>query len=469
MSQRLVRCREGHVYDADAATACPVCGDASTRSNADVAQPDLPTVSAKPPYAVVAIGSVAVMSLIAGAIWLRAGPETARSKIEGYVTAEPHRASQSEQSKPVPPAIANTAEAPGRQADATLPGGASASTESTPPAARQLAVAEKPAEAARPAPPTNIGGPVVVDRELEAAGAAVKSGPLGQPAVYEKYPPDRLARIQQELALSDLVVDAAVTAAATRAIKQSSSREKIALLEALAARGSTSAMVAVANAYFGNAGVPADVERGIRYIEDAAEAGFGPARLTLARMLLAGEIVKPDKPRAILLLIAATRGSTEGAGPLLSGLGIDPDKLGTTSRQVMSWAVEGDRRTVEAARELMTAKISGGSFALAFFGALRSQDPKLKKDVLALARDSVKLGEVGGFHLLSVLSEDGKLAPKNPTEALIWSNLYRQLCPQCTARPERIADLERRADKARLADFNREVESLAISGLRPHQ
>lgn len=464
MSSRLVRCREGHVYDAATATACPVCGapiatpppgdsDRGTGATEDSrAKP-------QPPYALLALVVVTACAVLAGMIWLRQAP--AKPPSASDTGGEAHKPPVALQSKPEPGRIAAPADAPDvKEALSTPkpPDSAAASTSQPKPASDQQATAT--------AKPTDMGGPIVFDPKLEAAGAQEKPGPLGKPRPsQDSYPPQALARIQKQLGLSDLVVDAAVMASAAVTMKQAPTRQKAALIEALAARGSASAMVTLSNAYFNRSGIRPDMERGMRHLEVAAAAGFGPARLSLARILLSGEIVERDEPRAILLLIAATRGSVEGAAAMLSSLGINPETLGVTSRQVIKWAVEGDRRTVDAARELMTAKIAGGSFALAYFGAMRSRDANLKKEVLALAKDAVQLSEVGAFHLMSVINEEGKLVPTNLNEALIWADLYHRLCPQCTARPQRLAELERRSDKERLAEFEREIERLATSGL----
>lgn len=428
MVGRLIRCTQGHVFDAASHNACPVCGEQWETQPAPPKPPSpdpRPVISPKllasliAALAIVVVGATALKLLPSG---VPSGQNVSADLRDKNTTAEPvvrEAVSPSSNSGPAPAAS--------RRQEAGL--GISVPSSANPDSRSGNASAGG-SPSSTPAP--SVSKDAFLDFRVDPQDTykrSEKGKPLddsGLPAL--DYPDAKILRLQGRLQLSDLLIDTLVQFSATDSMKAKPAPRAVAILTKLSERKIVAASVELANAYFGGRGVAQNDAIALSYLRSAAEAGVGSARLTLARILSEGRIVLPDSARARELATLAARDGIAGAGPFARELGLDPSTFGPIGPELNKMATEGDKRVVALASSFIKDKLASGYMALSLYGAKFSADPDLKRDVPDLARKAATLGISNGLQILAFLYRDGALVSQNNYEAYLWYSLAHRFC-----------------------------------------
>lgn len=460
MSEHLIRCRQGHIYDAGAHATCPTCGEGAEDAESQAATDGLTggggsfgakgwSTSAKP-LAAGAVGAAVIVAALL--VWTMAGKQPAPLP----VPTPAHEPAPIEKEKS---ALRET-EKPGTEAKPDITrtnevssGRAAAQTDATTAADRSsdrgtASAGQNPSiDASRDAKSAN-------GRSTSAA-ASIKEGPFpGQvpkatdaalealPAVT--FPTPSMIQAQKALGISDQVLDAHAAFTLGDSLAKAPSRELAARLRRLADRGSVYAKVLLADAFLEGRGVERNDGLGMRYLREAADEGQGLARLNLAKIYLQGRLVMADREKALSLASLATREGVSGAAVVVRELGVDPASLGPIGPELNRLAMAGDPRVVGLANAFIKDKIGSGYLALSWYAAQHSKDPTLRREAAGLASKAANLLISNAFQVLDLLYEDGKLVKRNPAEAYLWLKLANKFCGQST---NLCGDQERRLQK----------------------
>lgn len=387
MSERLIRCRQGHFFDA-AALACPICGATALETNSGnngtstggggIYDPS-PSTSR-----LLLLGGGAALALVVAA--------------GAWSFFKPHP-------KPVPIVIDDKTKAKGE----TKTDGGSSTSDTTPKPTDATDVQTKPPEPANTlkAPSTEP----TVSTPNAPSGAAIN-----------------FKEISGLLGVSDLVVDMTAFFALKAKGGKQPSPAIISALDGLSKRGIGPASAELGIDYLYGIGVPQNDGTAIAYLRTGAEQRQPAARFMLGQIYLDGKLITADPAKGSELLTLAAREGFQPAVDLAQKSKIDSSRFGMTASQLIQMAVSGNRQTVDAANRLINEGLAAGYAALAYYAVMYSKDETLLKQAATLAANGARAGLDTGFGALAAIYANPKIATPNLTETAMWLALSARVC-----------------------------------------
>lgn len=401
MSERLIRCRQGHFFDA-AAQACPICGataleaNSGNNSSGTVGGGGGVTDPSPSSSRLLLLGGGAALALVVA--------------VGAWSFFKPHP-------KPVPIVIDDDTKAKG---ETTTDGGTSTSD-----------TAPKPND------------PVTLDGSSTKDGATDVQTKPPEPANTQKAPsPEQTVstpnaqsgaavnfkEISGLLGVSDLVVDMTAFFALKAKGGKQPSPAIISALDGLSKRGIGPASAELGIDYLYGIGVAQDDGTAIAYLKTGAEQRQPAARFMLGQIYLDGKLITADPAKGSELLTLAAREGFQPAVDLAQKSKIDSSRFGMTASQLIQMAVSGNRQTVDAANRLINEGLATGYAALAYYAVMYSKDETLLKQATTLAANGARAGLDTGFGALAAIYANPKIATPNFTETAMWLALSARVC-----------------------------------------
>lgn len=438
MSAQMARCRQGHIFDANGLSACPVCGEPIAGAGGDQGIPQpAPAPIRISRIRILLISSLCLVAVLGAAVafWPRG------SEIKTNAPDRKDEAStRAGQSQTAPSQKTTKADAPGqdnqpRQADQVGP--------SVTQRAQEQAVQET-----SPPPPR----PALKDSEIarqDPTDAAARPAPDDTKPLPQSR--DVYTDVRTALDVSEAALDATVFGILRERIRENPDGASVALLDRLSKRGLAPASAELANLYLNGRGrVTANHGLGLDYLRAAVDQGNPNARMVLARIYNEGKLLPANRVEADGLLVAAAREAVPDALSVLRNAKIDPRQFAPSGPDLLAMAARGDAGVQQAADKFIADGLMSGYAALAWYGARHATDSELKSKVPTYAERAAKAGLTAGFQTLAYIYTEGKLVKRNIPEAILWRSISVKQCPNkdvCATETAELAALKKMLSK----------------------
>ena len=432
--QHLVRCIDGHVFDAQVSSRCPVCGaevDVGPSASEFAEAPGVGTVPAGPQNRAAMLWAVAGLGLVlmAAAAIVALRSELAPSQPPGAPTKSASTASLAQpQSSTTPAPPAQTGE-PTQSSDTAPPTAApEQSADLAPPADLQSSTG--PAPGGLNSPPPASSGPIDGDAfQTDFADALGKLGMLAQ--------------------IDPIVANIATGIAGLNLFNHGEEQAGQAMLRQAAAANVSFAAAALGQQYFGGTKtLRQDYGQARHWFELASHADVPVANYELAVIYARGLNVKQDLKLAghyflaayhggfqpVVEIVTAARAGQKPQRELLHKLGLDPARMGMTVLQYYD-----ARRASDPAGALTTIQqlADGLQWPAPNILAMAQWDGDGgTPDRAAAVKNFLVAASGGAFGALIPVAEaslDGTLGAPNPTQAALVAMLARLYSQQQSA------------------------------------
>lgn len=411
MSSRMVRCRQGHVFDAIAHAACPACQEATASVSNEAASGSTNSAAGSgaapppsPPSHMLLIGAgVAVLALILLIV-----------------------AWSVNRSTPTPPPITHD----------------------------EKKTDQKTAEDDSRSSKGDHGLEYKTPIEFSPGSSAATEDKGNRQASKNKpaanLPAPDYKEIAKLLGVSELVVDLTAYFALKKQAGTQPTPQIIAAYDGLSKRGIGPATLELANDYLNGRGVAQSDGTAIQYFKTAAEQGQSVARFVLAKFYQEGLLITSDQEQANMLLALAIREGVPPALEVARNNKIDPARVGMSSRELFEMAARGNPKVVDAANGFIKDGLASGYAALAFYAVEHSKDERLRQKAPEFAANAAKAGLDAGFSSWVLIYASSAIVPANDIEAAMWAALSLQVCGApvtCGPAKNRLAALKEKLDR----------------------
>ena len=436
MAPKLVRCIEGHVFDAGQHAACPVCGAPAPQQ--PVSQPaSKPASAGGTPSDGTDFGGKPTQSspLLQVSPRLVGGGAAALALLifAGYWTLprdnEPAASPPVVQKDEGPPKSATSPEPPAKQKSQPAAENTDAAQHKkihiNPDAIRHDDTATPPS-----APPSGQeAGPT----EPPSAPPAVQpqQAPANTTETTVTYPPAQIRKIQADLKLSATVVNIAQFKKYWTSFAAKPDNSDVTMLEAITLSGGIpQGAFTLFEAYSRGLGVDKDNDAALKFLRMAADQHNTIALTTLATLNQFGRQGVPQNTDAAREFYreAARQGSDE-ALEKFTALGGDPKSIKPTSPDLINMAWKQDRSVMEPAMKAAEEKVLGADCALAIY-SIQTNNKKATPELIQVLEQEARLGVGDASVYLAQIYEGGFGIRRQSSRSagLVWHHLRGPYC-----------------------------------------
>jgi len=441
---RLIRCIEGHVFDAEASARCPVCGaavelppeSAADAGPASAGPAVVPFANRQPLFWAIA-GLGLALIVVAAVIFIRA--ETASPAGTAQAQNPPPHAEQSQTAtaNPVPPNPAPSDQRP-----------ASGSPAPSTPAAEPAQSGNKEQADLQPLsnPSSDTVNPLPSTPNSPFDAGAFKAGFA-----------DALSKLGALAPIDPTVANIATGIAGLNLFNRGAEETGQAMLQEAAAADISFAAAALGQQFFGGTKtLRQDYGQARQWFELASRTGDVPvANYELAVIYARGLAVKPDLKLAghyflaayhggfqpVVEIVAAARAGQRPQRELLHKLGIDPSQIGMTLLEYYDARRASDPAGALQAIEQLAKSAQWPAANILAMAQWNGDDGAA--DRAAAAKNFLAAASGGAFAALIPVSEaslDGTLGSPDPAQAGLVASLVRLYSQQQSA--ENLAKLD---------------------------
>ena len=432
---KLIRCKQGHVFDASELAACPVCGDpVVVPAPVDPAPTPGPTPPRPRNLILPLAGAVVAGALLLGAALLWRSQKSdipTPDDLRGHMTGAKTRAPEADKSVDGAATRSKTAQGPAEPPTSARP-------PAVEPAAPPIAPPLTPSPTASPGPaptpaPTASPTPATGDSPIVAPSATPSAAPAVAPTPSATLTPSsgpsptaddprdpRILQLETQYAFSALTRELLATAHGFWAEGRSDYPTALAWTNSPDTRDNPVALFHQGQMLAYGGGVRANAAEGLSKIHQAADAGYYYAQVRLAEIYLHAPLpgVPADRDQALFWALKAGLEGRKEANDLLAELSVPPLQ---SHPNMADFDQEIGRSFANAFGLARQIAESGDGAANYWLGTLLLGGHGVGRDAAAgrvLLTKAARLFNPPAMAEIAQAIFDGELGPKNPVEAL---------------------------------------------------